>query len=830
FKADEAYQAGRPGEPIKAYLDIPGIVELAQANGIDAIHPGYGFLSENPNFARAVRAAGMVFVGPRTDILEQLGDKVTARAIAERAGAPILPGGAVVRTDDEARQTAATLGFPVMVKAAMGGGGRGMRVALDETKLTDALEQARREAGNAFGIPDVFLERYIPRARHIEVQLLGDAHGGLMHLYERDCSVQRRHQKVVEIAPAPNLSLALRQRILDAALAVGRAVQLDNAATVEFLVDIDRQEFFFIEVNPRIQVEHTVTEQVTGVDIVNCQLLVAQGGSLSDPATRLGTQESVRVNGFAMQCRVTTEDPANGFLPDYGKLVNYRSPGGMGIRLDGSAFNGSVVTPFYDSMLVKVTAQGLLFEDAARRMMRALQEFRVRGVKTNVPFLINLVTDPAFLAYEKVTTKFIDDSPGLFTLPGRQDRATKLLDYISEVIVNGPVEAAARPAPGTTVRRVSPPAPHAEGAPPAGTRDVFKRLGPEKFAGWVRDQKRLLVTDTTFRDAHQSLLATRLRTYDMLRIAPHYAHHLPGLFSLEMWGGATFDVAMRFLRESPWTRLAEMRKRVPNILFQMLLRSASAVGYTNYPDNVVKTFVRESAQAGIDLFRVFDALNYLPNLELAIEAVREAGGLCEAAVCYTGDILDPARDKYTLTYFVTLAKELERRGTNLLAIKDMAGLLKPYAARRLVKALREEVGLPIHFHTHDCAGGQAASYLMAAEEGVSVVDCASAPMAGLTSQPSMQAVAEALRFQPRDTGLPAAAMQEAADYWQEVRRLYAPFETGQLAPQSDVYRNEMPGGQYTNLYQQAASLGLEGRWSEVCATYADVNRLFGDII
>ncbi len=830
FKADEAYQAGKAGEPIKAYLDIPGIVELAQANGIDAIHPGYGFLSENPNFARAVREAGLTFVGPRTDILEQLGDKVTARAIAERAGAPILPGGEVVKSNEEAHRVASQLGYPVMVKAAMGGGGRGMRVALDEGKLTEALEQARREAGSAFGIADVFLERYIPRARHIEVQLLGDSHGGLMHLYERDCSVQRRHQKVVEIAPAPNLSPALRQRILDAALAVGRAVQLDNAATVEFLVDVDRQEVFFIEVNPRIQVEHTVTEQVTGVDIVHCQLLIAQGGALSDPDMRLGTQESIRVNGFAMQCRVTTEDPANSFLPDYGKLVNYRSPGGMGIRLDGSAFTGAVITPFYDSMLVKVTAQGLQFADAARRMMRALQEFRVRGVKTNVPFLINLVTDPAFLAYEKVTTKFIDDSPGLFALPRRQDRATKLLGYIADVIVNGPLEAAARPTPGLVVRRTIPPAPHAEGTPPAGTRDLLKRLGPDKFAAWVRDQTRLLVTDTTFRDAHQSLLATRLRTYDMLRIAPHYAHHLSTLFSLEMWGGATFDVAMRFLRESPWSRLAEMRKRVPNILFQMLLRSASAVGYTNYPDNVVKTFVRESAAAGIDLFRVFDALNYLPNLELAIEAVREAGGLCEAAVCYTGDILDPARDKYTLGYYVALAKDLEKRGSHLLAIKDMAGLLKPFAARRLVKALREEVGLPIHFHTHDCAGGQVASYLMAAEEGVSVVDCASAPMAGLTSQPSMQALAEALRFGPRDTGLPAAAMQDAADYWQEVRKLYAPFETGQLAPQSDVYRNEMPGGQYTNLYQQAASLGLEARWSEVCRTYADVNRLFGDII
>ena len=828
FKADEAYMAGKPGEPIRAYLDIPGVVEVARTHGIDAIHPGYGFLSENADFAQAVRDAGIAFVGPRTEILRQLGDKVVARSIAEKAGVPVLPGAAVVKTDEEALAAAQSLGYPVMVKAAHGGGGRGMRIALSADKLPEALEQARREAGSAFGSGDVFLERFVSKARHVEVQLLGDQHGNLVHLYERDCSVQRRHQKVVEIAPAPNLDTGLRERILQAALDVGKAVKLDNAATAEFLVDVEKNEFYFIEVNPRIQVEHTVTEQVTGIDVVHSQILIAQGVPLDDPAIHLGSQSTVRTVGYAMQCRVTTEDPASNFLPDYGKLANYRSPGGMGIRLDGSAFTGAVVTPFYDSLLVKVTAQGLSFGVAAQRMLRALQEFRVRGVKTNVPFLINLVQHPSFLDY-KPTTRFIDETPELFFLPQRQDRATKLLTYIAEVIVNGPQEAAARLKPGQSVPR-DPIIPPAASGTPDGTRTLLQNMGPEKFAQWVRAEKRLLLTDTTFRDAHQSLLATRLRTHDMLRIAPYYAARLSHLFSLEMWGGATFDVSMRFLKESPWQRLAEMRRRVPNILFQMLLRSASAVGYTNYPDNVVKLFVKESAQAGIDLFRVFDALNYLPNLELAIGAVRDAGGLCEATLCYTGDINDPRRDKYSLAYYVQLAKDLEKRGTHLLAIKDMAGLCKPAAARRLVKALREETALPIHFHTHDVAGGQVASYLIAAEEGVDIVDCAMAPMAGLTSQPSMQAIAEALRFQERDTGLDPEAMQDAADYWQEVRKLYAPFETGQVAPQSDVYRNEMPGGQYTNLYQQAQALGLDGRWPEVCRTYADVNRMFGDII
>ncbi|HJT78713.1 MAG TPA: pyruvate carboxylase, partial [Gemmataceae bacterium] len=773
---------------------------------------------------------------------EQLGDKVVARNIANKAGVPILAGSSAVRTNEEAHQLAAKLGFPVMVKAAMGGGGRGMRVAPSPDQLDQALEQARREAGTAFGIADVFLEKFVTRARHIEVQLLGDHHGNLVHLYDRDCSLQRRHQKIVEIAPAPNLDPAIRRRILDAALAVGRAVRLDNAGTVEFLLDVDTGNFYFIEVNPRIQVEHTVTEEVTTFDIVKCQILIAQGRPLSDPEIGLGDQANVALHGYALQCRVTTEDPANKFIPDYGRLSHYRSASGMGIRLDaGTAFSGAVITPFYDSLLVKVTAHGLRFVDAARRMERSLQEFRVRGVKTNIPFLVNLVTNPAFLA-ARFTTRFIDETPELFRLPKRQDRATKLLTYLGEIIVNGhPLlgkdeggrmkdeyrRIPRRPAPLPSSFILHP---SSLEKPPAGSRDKFHELGPERFARWVREQERLLLTDTTFRDAHQSLLATRMRTYDMLRIAPVYAYRHAGLFSLEMWGGATFDSAMRFLKESPWDRLAELRERVPNLLFQMLLRAANAVGYTNYPDNVVRAFVKEAAQAGIDLFRVFDAGNWLPNLELAIEAVRDTGMLCEAAVCYTGDILNPARPKYDLKYYVDLAKELERRGANLLAIKDMAGLCKPFAARELVRALKQEVGIPVHFHTHDSAGGQLASYLMAAEQGVDIVDCAMAPFSGMTSQPSLNALVEALRFTPRDTGLDFEALEETAAYWDAVRHYYRPFESGQVGPSAEVYRHEMPGGQYTNLYQQAQALGLEGRWPEVCRTYAAVNQLFGDII
>lgn len=831
FKADEAYPIGKAGEPIRAYLDIPGIVALAKEIGVDAIHPGYGFLSENAAFARACIENGIRFVGPQPEILEQLGDKVAARRIARQANVPILSGSeAPVRSDEEARALAEKIGYPVMVKASMGGGGRGMRPVLSADQLSSALDQARREAGSAFGVADVFLEKLVRRARHIEVQLLGDKHGNLVHLFERDCSLQRRHQKICEIAPAQNLPEATRKAILDAALAVGHAVKLDNAGTVEFLVDAESGAFYFIEVNPRIQVEHTVTEAITGYDIVKSQILVAGGLPLSDPEIGLGDQAAIVPHGFAIQCRVTTEDPANGFMPDYGRLAHYRSASGAGIRLDaGTAFSGAVITPFYDSLLVKVTAHGLRFVDAARRMERSLQEFRVRGVKTNIPFLLNLVTHSDFLA-GCVTTRFLDETPSLFQFHVRRDRATKLLSYIGEIIVNGHPEAGRVQSRSRLSAEWTRTASRSQAALPPGTRDRLKELGPEKFSRWLREQKKLFITDTTFRDAHQSLFATRMRTIDMLRIAPRYARTHADLFSLEMWGGATFDTSMRFLKESPWDRLVQMRQRVPNILFQMLLRAANAVGYTNYPDNVVETFVKESADAGIDVFRIFDSLNWVPNLKLAIDAVHKTNAICEAAICYTGDILDPKRTKYDLKYYVNLAKELEKLGTHILAIKDMAGLLKPLAAQKLVKALREEVGVPIHFHTHDSAGGQIASYLRAAEQGVDVVDCACSSMAGMTSQPSLNALVEAMRFTDRDTGMSFAELQTTSEYWEQVRKLYAPFETGQRAASAEVYLHEMPGGQYANLYQQAVSLGVGDRWHEVGRTYAAVNQLFGDII
>jgi len=841
FKADEAYRVGMPGEPLRAYLDIEGIVNMAKRHEIDAIHPGYGFLSENAGFAKACQEAGILFVGPRYQVLEMLGDKLAARKIAREAKVAILSGSDEPVTDKaKARKLAKKLGYPVIVKASMGGGGRGMRVALAEDQLEEALEQAQREAGTAFGIADVFLEKYVQRARHIEVQLLGDKHGNLVHLFERDCSLQRRHQKVVEIAPAPNLSDATKQGLYDAALAVGGAARLDIAGTVEFLLDTESGQFYFIEVNPRIQVEHTVTEEITGYDIVKTQILIAEGKVLSDSEIGLGDQAKIQQHGFALQCRVTTEDPTNKFVPDYGRLSHYRSASGLGIRLDaGTAFSGAVITPFYDSLLVKVTAHGLRFLDAARRMERCLQEFRIRGVKNNIPFLTNLIRHPEFLA-GRCTTKFLDETPQLFQLPQRQDRATKVLTYIAEIIVNGHTEPNVKALTNAQKRKLIPREPiplppypfsHVNSPPLVpGTRDKFKELGSEKFAQWIRDQKRLLLTDTTFRDAHQSLLATRMRTYDMLRVAPVYASQHTGLFSLEMWGGATFDTSMRFLKEDPWQRLADMRTRIPNILFQMLLRANNAVGYANYPDNVVQSFIKESAQAGIDIFRIFDALNWLPNMKLAIESVRAQGMLCEPAICYTGDILDAKRPKYDLKYYVALAKELEKLGANILGIKDMAGLCKPYAAQVLVKALKQEVGIPIHFHTHDSAGGQLASLLMAAQEGVDVVDVAMGPFSGMTSQVSLNTLVECLRFTPRDTEMDFAILHGTADYWLGVRKLYLPFESGQLAPSAEVYRHEMPGGQYTNLYQQAQALGVDARWPEVCRVYAEVNRLFGDIV
>lgn len=830
FKADEAYLVGKTGEPIRAYLDIPQLIALAKRQGVDAIHPGYGFLSENPELARSCKEAGLIFIGPHEEALRQLGDKTAAREIAKRAGVPILGGSDTIQDEKHGREVAAKIGFPIILKAAKGGGGRGMRVVETESQFSSAFEQAQRESLTAFGSPDLFVEKYIARASHIEVQLLGDKHGNLVHLWERDCSIQRRHQKVVEIAPAPSLDPAVRRALCESALKIGREINYENAGTVEFLVDRDSNQFYFIEVNPRIQVEHTVTEEVTGIDIVKSQILIAQGATLFDAEIGCPPQDQIVTNGFAIQCRVTTEDPANNFMPDYGRVTHYRSASGMGIRLDaGSAFSGAVVNPFYDSLLVKVTARGRRFLDSARRMERCLQEFRIRGVKTNIPFLIKLITHPKFLD-GACHTRFIDETPELFDLPTRKDRATRLLTFLGNVIVNGNelVRGAAKakrrdPAPVPDYDRLQ--------SPPPGMRQRLQELGPVKFAEWVRNHDRLLITDTTFRDAHQSLLATRLRSYDLMQIAGVYARRCPELFSLEMWGGATFDTSMRFLKECPWKRLTDLRHEIPNILFQMLLRASNAVGYTNYPDNVVKEFVRESADAGIDVFRIFDALNWVPNMRVAMDAVLEqTTGICEAAICYSGDILNPARSKYDLKYYVNLAKELERMGAHILAIKDMAGLCKPYAAEKLVKTLRQEIGIPIHFHTHDTAGIQAGSIIKAAEQQVDIADAAMAPMSGGTSQPNLNTIVEAMRFTPRDTGLDTKTLDRIAEYWMAVRQFYTPFESEIVPATADLYEHEMPGGQYTNLHQQAQALGLADRWSEVCRVYAEVNQMFGDIV
>lgn len=830
FKADEAYLIGKPGEPIKTYLDIDTIVQLAHEKGVDAIHPGYGFLSENPDLPRACNKYGIKFIGPSVEILEQLGDKTMARTIAEKAKVPILSGtNAALKDLEEGLQYAESVGYPVILKAAKGGGGRGMRVVKSADEFKAAFESATRESQSAFGSSDIFVEKFISKARHIEVQLLGDQHGNLVHLYERDCSVQRRHQKVVEIAPAPNLPAATRQALCDAAISIGESVNYTHAGTVEFLVDAATNEFFFIEVNPRIQVEHTVTEEVTGVDIVKSQILITEGMTLEDPAIDLPGQDEIETHGFAIQCRVTTEDPANSFMPDYGRVTHYRSASGMGVRLDaGSAFSGAVVNPFYDSLLVKVTSRGRQFEDAVRKTERSLQEFRIRGVKTNIPFLLKVIGHPAFVAGE-CTTRFIDQTPELFEFAPRQNRASKILTYIGEVIVNGhplvkdlPIATRKEEAPVPKVDRSS--------DIPPGSRQKFQELGAEKFSKWILDQKQLLVTDTTFRDAHQSLLATRVRTKDLLNIAEAYARNCPQMFSLEMWGGATFDTTMRFLQECPWQRLADMREKTPNILFQMLLRASNAVGYTNYPDNIVKAFVEEAWQTGLDLFRVFDALNWVPNMKVAMEAVIETGAICEASICYTGDISDPKRTKYDLKYYVELAKELEKMGAHILAIKDMAGLCKPESARKLVSTLKQEIGIPIHFHTHDTAGIQASSILNATDVDLDIADMAMAPLSGGTSQPNMNTLVEALRLHERNTGLDTNKLDEIATYWRAVREFYKPFESAVLPATADLYEHEMPGGQYTNLFQQARALGLADQWADVCHVYAQVNQLFGDIV
>ena len=828
FKADEAYRIGEGLGPVAAYLSIPEIIRVAKESGADAIHPGYGLLSENPDFVDACTAAGIAFIGPSSDTMRALGDKASARRVAIAAGVPVIPATGVLGEDfDAIRAEAAQIGYPLMLKASWGGGGRGMRPINGPEELEGKIREGRREAEAAFGNGEGYLERMILRARHVEVQLLGDLHGGLYHLYERDCTVQRRNQKVVERAPAPYLTEEQRAEVCDLALRIGRAVGYQNAGTVEFLMDMDSQDFYFIEVNPRVQVEHTVTEEVTGIDIVQSQILIAEGATLSQ-ATGVAGQAEVRLNGHALQCRVTTEDPLNSFIPDYGRIAAYRSATGNGIRLDGgTAYSGGVITRWYDSLLVKVTAHAQTPEKAIARMDRALREFRVRGVATNIEFVINLLKHPTFLD-DSYTTKFIDTTPALFAFRKRRDRATKLLVYIADITVNGHPETAGRPLPPAEARIPVPPAARAEPAP--GTRQLLEEKGARAVADWMLDQKRLLITDTTMRDGHQSLLATRMRSIDMIRVAPAYAANLPQLFSVECWGGATFDVAYRFLQECPWQRLRDLRARMPNLMTQMLLRASNGVGYTNYPDNVVQSFVAQAAKTGVDVFRVFDSLNWTPNMRVAMDAVIESGRICEGTICYTGDLLDPARSKYDLQYYLRMARELRDAGAHVLGLKDMAGLLKPASASILVRALKEEIGLPVHFHTHDTGGIAGASILAAAAAGVDAVDCAMDAFSGNTSQPCLGSVVEALRQTDRDTGLDTAAIRGISNYWEAVRAQYAAFESGLQSPASEVWLHEMPGGQFTNLKAQARAMGLEERWHEVAQAYAEVNRMFGDIV
>lgn len=832
FKADEAYELNKDKGPLGAYLDIDGIVALAKEKGVDAIHPGYGFLSENPDFAQACKEAGIIFIGPDSEILKMMGDKTAARGVARRLGVPILEGtDEPVSRRSKAIAIAKKIGFPLIVKAAFGGGGRGMRIVREAKDVEKLIDEAQNEAARAFGNGAVFLEKFVGKAKHIEVQILADKHGNVLHLHERDCSVQRRHQKVIEQAP----SYGVRQEIVDglceAALKLAREVKYTHAGTVEFLVDHDSGEWFFIEMNPRIQVEHTVTEEITSIDIVRSQILIAQGHKLHEEPMALPEQSRVEKSGFAIQCRITTEDPENGFTPDFGKILTYRSAGGFGVRLDGAlGVNGAVITPYYDSMLVKVTTFARTYEQSLDRMNRALSEFRIRGVKTNIPFLLNVIHHPEFRS-GNATTRFIDNNPQLLQFTARKDRATKLLNYLADVMVNGnPFAKGHKPDRVMTLAPLPKWDRHA--LPARGTKQILTALGPEKFCkDWIAKQKRLLITDTTMRDAHQSLLATRMRTFDMLAVADAVARRTPNLFSLEMWGGATFDVTMRFLREDPWERLRELRKRVPNILLQMLFRGSNAVGYSNYPDNVVKGFVKHAAANGMDLFRIFDSLNYLPNVAPAMEAVRtETQSICEGTLCYTGDILDPKRDKYDLAYYVRLAKELEKMGAHMLCIKDMAGLCRPFAAKKLVKVLKDEVGIPIHFHTHDTSGLNAASIIEAATAGVDVADAAIASMSGGTSQPNLNSVVAALQHTPRDTGLDTDALQEFSDYWAGVRSFYKPFDTSEPYGTAEVYLHEMPGGQYTNLKEQAAGMGLGARWPEIAHAYAEVNQLCGDIV
>ena len=827
FRADESYLVGEGKKPVDAYLDIEDIIRIAHEHDVDAIHPGYGFLSENADLAKRCEEEGIIFIGPKVEHLIMFGDKINARIQAKKAGIQYIPGSdGPVMNYAEVEKFAKQVGFPIMLKAVNGGGGRGMRMVDRMADLRDAYDRAKSEAKLAFGSDEIYLEKCIVNPKHVEVQIMGDEHGNVIHLFERDCSIQRRHQKVVETAPASALPVELRQKICNAALKLMKNVHYVNAGTVEFLVTPDG-EFYFIEVNPRVQVEHTVTEMITGIDIVQTQIKVAEGYALDSDEIGIKSQDDVRCLGDAIQCRITTEDPMNNFMPDSGKIMVYRSGGGFGVRLDsGNAYTGAIITPYYDSLLVKTPPYGLTHKEAAQKMLRVLKEFRIRGVKTNIGFLINVLKSPEFIA-GTYNVNFIDDHPELFNLPVVQDRGTKLLKYIGDTTINGYADAGHQDKPAFEALELPTPV---EGAYPDGTKQKFDAMGPEKFSQWIKEQQKVFFTDTTMRDAHQSLFATRVRSIDMLRVLETASKKLPNLFSYECWGGATFDVAYRFLYEDPWVRLRQMRKKAPNILLQMLVRGANAVGYTSYPDNVVKNFIDLSAKNGIDVFRVFDSLNSLDNMYGTIQAVRENNKLAEVALCYTGDILDPSRDKYDLKYYVNMAKELQNAGANIIAIKDMAGLLKPEAAYRLVSALKDAVDLPIHLHTHDGSGNAICTYNRAIDAGVDIVDVAYSAFAGGTSQPSMSTLYYALSGKDRQPDLDVDAMEELSRYWATVRPYYKGVDKADAYPNTEVYQHEMPGGQFSNLRQQAKAVGLGDRWNEIKKMYHTVSMMFGDII
>lgn len=822
-KADESYQIGKNKGPVEAYLNIDEIISLALKKGVDAIHPGYGFLSENAEFARRCAEAGIEFIGPTGDMMDKLGDKIKSKIAAKEAGVATIPGvEKPIQSEEEALKFANICGYPIMLKAAAGGGGRGMRIVRKEEELIASYRSAKSEAKKAFGIDDIFIEKYLENPKHIEVQILGDKYGNIVHLYERDCSVQRRHQKVVEFTPAVAISEEKRKAICADALKIAKYANYRSAGTLEFLLD-KHGNHYFIEMNPRVQVEHTVTEMVTGIDIVQSQILIAEGYELSSKEIGISGQDAVKLNGYAIQCRITTEDPTNNFAPDTGKLDVYRTGSGFGIRLDGgNGFTGSIISPYYDSLLVKSTSWSRTFEDAIRKAIRAIKEIYISGVKTNIDFLINVLNHETFRKGE-CDTNFIANNPELFNINPKADDELRILKFIGEKVVNE--------THGNKTDFDVPIVPKFEVKEPLkGTKQILDEKGPEGLVEWIKGQNKLLLTDTTMRDAHQSLMATRLRTVDMVKIARAEAALAKDLFSMEMWGGATFDTAYRFLRESPWERLERLRKRVPNVLFQMLIRGANAVGYKNYPDNVIREFIKESAVSGIDVFRIFDSLNWLKGMEVAIDEVLNQGKVAEACMCYTGDILDDNRDKYSLKYYVNLAKEIEKSGAHILGIKDMSALLKPYAALKLIRALKEEVSIPIHLHTHDTTGNGVATVLMAAHAGVDIVDTAFNSMSGLTSQPALNSIVAALKNTERDTGMDASALQKISDYWSDVRPVYSQFESGLKAVSAEIYKYEIPGGQYSNLKPQVESFGLGHRFEQVKEMYRRVNLMVGDIV